>query len=82
MGWTVPDCTAALERLAEAGLVANDELTDEGRSARDEIERATDRQERALAEALGANAEELFTLLDPWARAVVTSGPLPWEGTA
>jgi len=82
MGWTVPDCTAALARLTETGLVAAGELTDEGRSARDEIERATDRQERALAEALGANAEELFALLDPWARAVVTSGPLPWEDTA
>ena len=82
MGWTTDDCDAAVERLREVGLVADEALTDEGRRVRDEIERATDRQERALAEALGTNAEELFALLDPWARAVVTSGPLPWETTA
>ncbi|MCJ7438889.1 MAG: hypothetical protein MUP97_14150 [Acidimicrobiia bacterium] len=44
-----------------------------------EIERATDRQERALAEALGANADDLFALFEPWARAVITSGPRSWE---
>lgn len=80
MGWTANDCDGAVERLADAGLVAGEALTDEGRRVRDEIERATDRQERALAEALGANADELFALLEPWARAVITSGPRPWEG--
>jgi hypothetical protein len=83
MGWSADDCEAALGRLAEGELVdASGELTAEGRTVRDEIECATDRQEAALAEVLGANAAELFDLLGPWAREVVTSGPRFWEAKA
>jgi hypothetical protein len=39
---------------------------------RDAIELATDRQETALVDALGDDAAELFDLLTPWARAVVS----------
>lgn len=77
MGWSAENCDEALERLRVAGLVSDETLTDAGQGVRDEIERATDRQQRALAEALGSNADELFGLLDPWARAVLTSGPRP-----
>jgi len=82
MGWSADDCDGALARLTEAGLVAGGDLTGEGRAARDEIESATDRQEEALAEVLGSDAEELFGLLGPWAREVVTSGPKFWEPKA
>jgi hypothetical protein len=79
MGWSADDCEAALERLARAGLVDGAALTPEGKTVRDDIERATDRQEAVPAGVLGTDADELFGLLDPWARAVVTSGPRPWE---
>ena len=75
MGWSADDCESALVRLAEANLVDGAALTSEGKAVRDEIESATDRQEAVPAEILGADAEELFALLEPWARAVVTSGP-------
>jgi hypothetical protein len=45
--------------------------TEAGRRLRDDVELATDRQERALVEALGDDVDELFGLLAPWARAVV-----------
>jgi len=79
MGWSTGDCEEALERLADGGLVASDELTPSGQAVRDDIERATDRQEAALAEVLGGDRDELFALLGPWARDVVTSGPSFWE---
>jgi hypothetical protein len=82
MGWSADDCESALARLAGAGLLDGADLTAKGKAVRDEIESATDRQEAVPAEILGTDAEELFTLLDPWARAVVTSGPRPWDGTS
>jgi DNA-binding MarR family transcriptional regulator len=82
MGWSIEDCEGALERLEDAGMVEGQALTPAGRATRDEIERATDRQEESLAEVLGSDAEELFALLGPWAREVVTSGPRPWERTS
>jgi hypothetical protein len=73
MAWTRRDVDVALARLAERDLVADHELTDEGRRLREEIEHATDAQERSLVEALGDDADELLTLLDPWARAIATN---------
>ncbi len=74
MGWTVDEIGSALDRLAGEGWVdAAGELTDAGRAFRDEVELATDRQERPLVEALGDDVDELFELLAPWARAVVAS---------
>jgi DNA-binding MarR family transcriptional regulator len=73
MGWSRRDLEAAVERLTERGLVTRGELTEEGRRVREEIETATDAQERSLVEALGDDAEELLELLDPWARAIATN---------
>jgi DNA-binding MarR family transcriptional regulator len=73
MAWTRRDVDVALARLAERDLVADHELTDDGRRLREEIEHATDAQERSLVEALGDDADELLTLLDPWARAIATN---------
>jgi hypothetical protein len=74
MAWSTGQMTAALERLRDRGLVEGEQLTPAGRELRDTIEVVTDRQERALVDALGDDVDELFGLLGPWARAVVTSG--------
>jgi helix-turn-helix protein len=79
MGWSQDACEQAVVRLEAAGLVHGDALTDAGRAARDDIELATDRQERAKVDALGDAAGELLEILAPWARVVITSGPRPWE---
>jgi hypothetical protein len=73
MGWTTEEIDGALERLRGHDWIDGaGALTDRGRAFRDEIELATDRQERPLVEALGDDVDELFDLLAPWARAVVT----------
>jgi hypothetical protein len=72
LGWPTAAIDGALDHLRRRGLVEGDRaLTAEGRAFRDEIELATDRQERPLVEALGDDAGELLDLLAPWARAVV-----------
>ncbi|MGQ0805728.1 MAG: SCO6745 family protein [Actinomycetota bacterium] len=72
MGWPEPDAGAGRARLRDRGLLdEHDAITDAGRAVRDEVELATDRQERVLVAALGDDVDELFELLAPWARAVV-----------
>jgi DNA-binding MarR family transcriptional regulator len=74
MGWSADEIEAALDRLRGKGCIDDaGSLTDDGRAFRDEIELATDRQERPLVEALGEEVDELFDLLAPWARAVVAN---------
>jgi hypothetical protein len=43
------------------------------------VEAATDRQERALVEALDDDAEELFSLLEPWSAAIVAGQGYPGD---
>ncbi len=71
--WPDDAVAAAKQRLVDRGLVVNDELTDTGRALRDDIELATDRQERAAVEALGDDVDELFALMAPWATAMIES---------
>jgi hypothetical protein len=72
MGWTADEVEAALACVRDQGWVDGvGALTDAGRAFREEIEAATDRQERPLVEALGDDSDELLDLLAPWARAVV-----------
>ncbi len=74
MGYTADEIGAALGRFRDRGLVdAAGGLTDGGREFREDIERATDRQEAELVEALGDDVDELFELMAPWARAVVAA---------
>ena len=76
-GWTPEQVDAALARLRDRGLVQGEAFTAEGEALRASIEEATDRGETRIAEALGADADELFDLLEPWATAVVESGGYP-----
>jgi len=79
MGWSADACAAAAERLRERGLLAGDQLTEEGQRLRDEIELATDRQEGPLVAAVGDDVDELFDLLAGWARAVVAAAAGNWR---
>jgi hypothetical protein len=79
MGWPPADAAAGLERLRARGLMDDaDRSTEAGRRLRDDVELATDRQERAPVEALGDDVDELFDLLAPWARAVVAGAGAQW----
>jgi hypothetical protein len=76
-GWTEEHIDQGIDRLRERGLVEGDGFTPEGQDLRASIEVATDRQERAIVEAIGDDADELFARLEPLSKAVVDSGGYP-----
>ena len=76
-GWSEDEIKAAVSRLDERGLIAGGEFTDAGVELRGAVERVTDLGERSIVAALGDDAEELFSLLQPWGKAIVESGGYP-----
>jgi hypothetical protein len=78
--WTTEQFDAALERLESRGLVADGAFTEAGRAAREAVEVHTDDQVRLAIDALGDDADELFTLLAPWGEAVRAAKGYPASG--
>jgi hypothetical protein len=78
-GWNAEEVDAAYERLQARGLVAGESFTPAGRELRERIERDTDLANREVVDRLGDRAEELFSLLRPWARAIVDGGGYPTD---
>lgn len=78
-GWTDAELDAGIERLRARGLVAGDPVrfTEAGRGLREQIELATDLQQRPLLEALGDDYEELVEILERWSAALVAAGVYP-----
>lgn len=76
-GWTPDELDAACDRLRSRGLLDGDELTAEGFAVREGIETATDVMERRLVDALGDDADRLFTVLDGWCDLVVAARGYP-----
>ncbi|CAN5862802.1 hypothetical protein BH24ACT3_BH24ACT3_04740 [soil metagenome] len=72
--WSGDDLDAAEARLVDRGLLAGGALTEAGHTAREDVERATDRQCRPVVEALGDGFDELVGLLRPWGAAVRAAG--------
>jgi hypothetical protein len=75
--WTDDELAAACDRLRSRGLLAGDALTDAGFQLREDIETATDRQERRMVEAMGDDGDRFFALLDGWAQSVVDQNGYP-----
>jgi len=78
--WSDADLDAAEARLADRGLVDGGAFTDQGRTEREAIERATDRQCRPFIEALGDDLDELLGILEPWGRAIREEHGYPASG--
>jgi hypothetical protein len=77
-GWPQDDVLTTLASLEERGLLADGTLTPAGRELRGAVETATDRGDAAKVAALSdAEFDELFGLLEPWAKAVVATGGYP-----
>jgi hypothetical protein len=76
-GWSDDEIARAIERLRGDGIVERDEFTPAGEHLRSEIEWATDRQERAVVEALGGDSAELFALLTPLAETMIAAKGYP-----
>lgn len=75
--WSDAQLDAGQERLRSAGLIDSDGLTDDGRSARESIELATDSQMAPAIDALGDDFDELITLLTPMAKGVMAGAGYP-----
>ncbi|MQA13212.1 MAG: hypothetical protein GEV09_03315 [Pseudonocardiaceae bacterium] len=78
--WSDADLDAAEARLTDCGLLADGALTEQGRTAREEVERATDRQCRPIVDALGDDLDELLSILSPWGAAIRQAGGYPASG--
>lgn len=73
-GWTTEEFDRSEHRLRDLGYLdgegSDTRLSLPGRHAREQIEVATDDQMRPALETLGADIEELFTILAPWGAAI------------
>lgn len=80
-GWSEADYDVALESLQSQGLISSDaELTGAGRTARENIELATDAQMQPTVRALGTDAGELVGILRPWGAAIRAARGYPAAG--
>lgn len=73
-GWSAEQTADALERLNAAGLVRHGRLTGDGARLRTELEVETNRGERRLVEALGADLERVVAALDGWSTRCIAAG--------
>jgi hypothetical protein len=78
-GWTDDDLEAGLERLRGRGLVQGDpvEFTEAGRELRESIEVATDRQMAPVLAAIGDDFDELISILEQSAQAIIGAEGFP-----
>jgi hypothetical protein len=76
-GWNDAELDQAEQGLRDRGLITDDGFTPDGEKLRRDIEHVTDQGERRIVAALGADADELFALLEPWAAAIVSQGGYP-----
>jgi len=78
--WSDEQFDAATERLESRGLLADGQLTDAGRAAREAVEVDTDAQMAPTVTALGDDIEELIDLLAPWGAAIRDARGYPASG--
>ena len=76
-GWSDEQIRAAQDRLRSRGLLDGDALSPAGEERRGAVEDATDAQEARIVAALGDDADELFSLLEPMAVALVEARAYP-----
>ena len=77
--WPDDEVQATLADLRQRGLVDDNGLTAEGTELRRSVEEATDRNVAGVMAALGDDADELFAIIEPWAKAIVDSGGYPTD---
>lgn len=76
-GWSPEAMAAADAGLAARGLVADGQLTPEGRRLRATIEEQTEAAFAPLLDAIGPGLPELTRQLDEWSAAIVAGGAAP-----
>lgn len=69
-GWSEADFDASDHHLADLGYLEGDHLTQAGHHAREQLEQLTDVQMAPAVAALGADFDELCSILEPWGASV------------
>ncbi len=77
LGWGDQAVAAAVEHLERRGLVEAAALSEDGRALRCAIEEATNRGQRPIVDALGADLEPLVAALAVWSAQCVEAGTAP-----
>ena len=78
--WSDDQYDTAEAALEARGLLADRQLTDAGRSFREDVELATDRQCRPFVEALGDDVDTLTAILGGWGASVRDAKGYPASG--
>lgn len=73
-GWTDDQLAAGEDRLRVWGLLSGTALTEQGRFARESIETQTDVAMQRALDALGGEAEQLLSIIEPWGAAILGAG--------
>jgi hypothetical protein len=76
-GWSPEELETTAEDLRQIGLIDGDQLSDEGRILRNDIEAATDELELPIVEALGTADDSIITRLDDWSRCCIEAKAFP-----
>ena len=76
-GWAPETIGSAVTGLEQRGWVADGALTDAGRTARTELETATEATQAPLVAALGAELDAVVGRLDAWGARCVEAGAFP-----
>jgi hypothetical protein len=80
-GWSEADYEQAIDRLATDGYITREgALTTQGRTSREHVEKLTDVQMECVVRALGAEINELITILKPWGAAIRAAKGYPAAG--
>lgn len=79
-GWSDDDYAEAIERLERDSVIADGTLTTHGREQREKIELATDIQCQPILDALGDDASELISILQPWCAEIRAAKGYPAAG--
>lgn len=78
--WSDADFDAAEERLESRGLLADHQMTEQGRTEREAVEVATDGQCEPIVRALGDDLDELLAILLPWGKTIRDAAGYPASG--
>ena len=78
--WSAAHLAVAEAHLREHALIDDGGLTDFGRTVRENIEVATDRQCTVMVRTVGDDFDELLALLTPWGEAIRDAAGYPPEG--
>ena len=75
--WSPEAMAAAVEGLHGRGLLQGEQLSEQGRALREQVERDTDRAMSAVLDAVGDDLGDVVTRLVGWGEQLIAAGSFP-----